>query len=841
MPVRTLRVQSVTARHARVVSTQSVGTRKKKNNVNPLSPLTYYRRHKRAALLLLVLIGSLTLGVFFMVGVMSTGSESTFYRYYYLTRLSRIVAGQALDPGSVAQLRAHLDVAAVLPENGLNVNFPAYGGVHSRPLLGVTEADLPLVMETCDLRLKEGRLIGPRAAEVILSQEIIRALGLKIGDRIGHDINKNYYPAIVTELTLVGVLESIPSEAGPAIQAGFVSYEYLEGHEAYQPRLFNLLIIPRQGRRVAVNDFAATLTNRGDATTSVRLETFEGETEEWRQVGKAISAIYTLADVIMAVAAALVVGMVNQTVIAHRLPELGLLHAVGHEKRRLVRRLVLEMGLIVGVGWGLGLLLSVALSLVMNTTPFAAGGPAIDLVSPVPFLFTLPIPLAVVSWVGFGVNRVLSQLDTIAIVERGKLSMEEAGGKPLRSAAKAGRRGAAPSTLNPLSSWAFYLRHRRQGLALLLSTGLMVLGVAFPAFVTTMMTDATWPLLISYSSHASIVSPAATYQAVDPAVLAQIRTQPGVAHVIPVKALSMMVNAIPAQSPLPIYAVREQDLQTLLDLYGLHVGEGEMIQPRSGQIVLTRALARNRGLGVGDAVGRPVNKMDGIPTALTVVGLLDPNAPGLAQREGYHIPTAPRWVGFASYEFVEDHEQYSAAPMQTLVIPVEGHAAEVETWLEESIASPRVTVETLGTRYRYVQDFLRIALPLLAITESIVAVVAAVALAILNIIFFTQRQDEFGILHAVGYSRAGLIARTWRESASIAGLAWLIGAACCLALVLGAQAIVFVPKGMSLDLTNTIPWLFTLPIPLAIVTASASTIGWALSRLDPVAIIERRA
>jgi len=197
-------------------------------------------------------------------------------------------------------------------------------------------------------------------------------------------------------------------------------------------------------------------------------------------------------------------------------------------------------------------------------------------------------------------------------------------------------------------------------------------------------------------------------------------------------------------------------------------------------------------------------------------------------------------VGFASYEFVEDHEQYSAALMQSLVVPVEGHAAEVETWLEESIASPQVAVETFGTRYRYVREFLRIAMLLLAITESILAVVAAVALAILNTIFVTQRQEEFGILHAVGHSRARLIARTLRESVGIAGVAWLIGAACCLVLVLGTQTFVYAPKGMSLDPANTIPWLFTLPIPVAVLAASAGTIGWTLSRLDPVSIIERR-
>jgi hypothetical protein len=45
---------------------------------------------------------------------------------------------------------------------------------------------------------------------------------------------------------------------------------------------------------------------------------------------------------------------------------------------------------------------------------------------------------------------------------------------------------------------------------------------------------------------------------------------------------------------------------------------------------------------------------------------------------------------------------------------------------------------------------------------------------------------------------------------------------------------------MSLDMANIAPWLFTLPIPMAVIAASAGTIAWALSRLDPVAIIERR-
>jgi len=55
-----------------------------------------------------------------------------------------------------------------------------------------------------------------------------------------------------------------------------------------------------------------------------------------------------------------------------------------------------------------------------------------------------------------------------------------------------------------------------------------------------------------------------------------------------------------------------------------------------------------------------------------------------------------------------------------------------------------------------------------------------------------------------------------------------------------AQANVYAPKGVQVNLLDPGLWLFTLPIPLAVIAASTGTIGWMLYRLDPVSIIERR-
>ena len=139
-----------------------------------------------------------------------------------------------------------------------------------------------------------------------------------------------------------------------------------------------------------------------------------------------------------------------------------------------------------------------------------------------------------------------------------------------------------------------------------------------------------------------------------------------------------------------------------------------------------------------------------------------------------------------------------------------------------------------------IQEMMRSLALLFATTEIGIVVVAAIAVAIMNYISFAQRREEFGVLNALGRSLPWLVGRTAKETGSVAAVAWVISAAIYGIVLLCIQATVYAPKGIGLNLLNPIPWLFMLPIPLAVVLASAGTIAQALRRLDPVAVIERR-
>jgi hypothetical protein len=81
--------------------------------MNPLSPLTYYLRHKRSVLLLMGLITLATLGIYIMVGLLDSLTENLDILSGQLTRFSLVypATSDSLDPTVVSRIRVHSHVA----------------------------------------------------------------------------------------------------------------------------------------------------------------------------------------------------------------------------------------------------------------------------------------------------------------------------------------------------------------------------------------------------------------------------------------------------------------------------------------------------------------------------------------------------------------------------------------------------------------------------------------------------------------------------------------------------------------------------------------------------------
>jgi ABC-type lipoprotein release transport system permease subunit len=786
--------------------------------VNPLSPLTYYLRHKRRALMLTGLLALAVAGIYLLVGLMQETYVTPLHTINrYLLKFSLVQADRAntLDPGVIAQIRAHPDVAQVLPQNDLEIAVPNAGGV-STPfrLIGLQEADVATVLAHCGVTLIEGQLPKPHTNGAALSWEAAMALGLEIGDTFEWSDDRYYYAGVVSPLELVGILSG-------DVGLGIVSYEYLEGHERYHDiARYGVLVIARPGREAAVDDFL----QRSIRSSHTEIYTHQLLMKEVTRNKTLLMATFLPIVLTVTAAITLVVGTVNRLAFLRRLPEFGTLHAVGHSKRWLARRLAQETSGLAVIGWILGILVSLGVMAILNAAIYVPKGYGFDPIQASALLLVVPLPLAVVGATLITATRTLQRIDTVAIVERGELSLE------LAQSVKAGRTQLGKPS-RPLASSTFYRRHTSQAAVLISTMALMIVGTALFVFILEASTDVMLQPPLTALKPMSLVSQKGL--SLDTAVIAQIRAHPAVERTIPAYVFSPFEIAIPPMMidyPLEAYGVTAEDMDYLAELYGLEVAEGHLPRPNTSDIVIPWNVAQNRGLQVGDVIGDRDHP----------IYLGAPKLPSELVVSGIFAPDEDSWLSFFSLEFVSAYQDYWQGDLSLIVVPKAGQRALLDMWLEDEIDGERRTVFTYGTQYAWWQNAANALLLTTSLMESVIAVVAALALVGLNYVFIAQRQAEFGVLNALGLNRLQLVWRVVRESLFTTGTAWLVAVLGCAAILLGLRYGLYVPSGLNLNLFNPTPWFFTLPVPVAVLAVSAAAVAWTLSRLDPVAVIERR-
>ncbi len=798
--------------------------------MNPLSPITYYLRHKGSALLLISLISITTILVYVMIAVVDSTSLINA-EVSYLKHVSiAFPEGDTFEPGVVSQIQLNENTDRVIPENGRSIRQPTWPIPFRVMLLGIPEEELPYLVGQYEMRLKDGRLPAPRTNEFVLTEEVARAIGLQLGDQIDESIDFELFSGIQEPMVLVGILEADPDTAtGLNARVGFASYEYFDSHELYSPGIDRgVLVVPKDGRQADLNQFIETEIFSPYHTWT---DTYENEVQLWSADRAGLLAAFGFINVVVAFGAAVIVGIVNQIGVTQRLPELGMLNALGYSKKRLIRRLSIETAVISGLSWVVGLGLSFGVLLWLKSGFYYDKGMELDLWNPNPFWFVLPVPLIVIFMSAMKIVRVFKRFDPISIVERGKLSTEAQALK------------GNPETIvgaGALSALTFYRRHRRRGITILVGTALAIMIITLPTFVATALLDAVKPDM----AHLQYVSEVIPYRSatIDPGVMAQIKVSPMVERVIPARR-STIDMAIPLgdKGYASVYGIGENNMTYLMDMFGMELREGRLPQARSNELVLAEAIAANHGFEVGDTIGVPYriagsgSYYSTDPTDMVVVGIMASQA---NQIEVGQALSKNMWLGFASIAFMENFED--AFFPTAFIIPAAGRKAELDTWLEESIASPQTFVTTYGAQISAFEEDMRLRTTTMTGIEISIVVIAGIAMGTMNYISLAQRHEEFGVLYALGHSRKWLVQRAIKETGSIVGLAWLIGAGVYGLLLLTAHFTIFAPKGIALNLLDPLPWLFTFPVPLIIIFVSSGTVIRAVSKLDVVATIERR-
>lgn len=378
--------------------------------------------------------------------------------------------------------------------------------------------------------------------------------------------------------------------------------------------------------------------------------------------------------------------------------------------------------------------------------------------------------------------------------------------------------------MNPLSVFTYYLRNLVKLAPVFLVLALAVFGISLTGVLTGSISASAIEKVAVYKG-AALVSPNPKdgRNTIDATIKGDLARNPNLVATYPTIRVSTYMPTLAGQTSAHIYAVNGEVFPVLLKAFELKLVQGRLPRVGSNEVALHKNFAGARGFKVGDVIDPELDDQEWLPGKLEIAGILD----------------GPTTLSLASLEYFSANRAFKNYPHSVLAIPRADAVANAESDLQnldKDLVQPFTYQAELSD---FVQEFSAMDTIVWSI-NSIVVLVLALLAGLLNLIYFLDRMNEFGLLLGIGYSRAFVIRRALIESLTLTFVAWLFGIFFSQVVYSLLNTFIFEPRGVSLSVLNWRALQFTLPIPIMVGLFSAGTVLWQLRKLDPMQMIERR-
>ncbi|MDA1194716.1 MAG: FtsX-like permease family protein [Planctomycetota bacterium] len=377
-----------------------------------------------------------------------------------------------------------------------------------------------------------------------------------------------------------------------------------------------------------------------------------------------------------------------------------------------------------------------------------------------------------------------------------------------------------------LSPWTYLLRNPRRilplfGIQALVTCLLVLIITPTNAFEATAEANVR-PLEIF-----TIVSPRLRRE-FDEELLAVLDANPHQQERVRAKMLWVRTPMIVGEGYAPLIALPVEVRDAFLKRVELTLVDGRLPEPGEDGAVLHEAVVRARGMKLGDKFGQLIDPTDPTPGRFTLVGTLaGESRMGIAD---FAYADQPFFVLARRDPFQVVYANAGAKDASDAYL----HAAT-----QEDGESAFRVVDDDYVRGRIEANLKNLPLILGFITFS-VAIVVALVIALLNMIAFQVRVDEFGLLLAIGHARRRLVGKLAAEAFAVAATGWLVGLALGLLGVWIYDQVWLAPQGILLRVLDPRPLLFSMSVPVLSTLTGAIALARRLRRMDPVAVIQRR-
>ncbi|MDP4089312.1 MAG: ABC transporter permease [Bacillota bacterium] len=369
----------------------------------------------------------------------------------------------------------------------------------------------------------------------------------------------------------------------------------------------------------------------------------------------------------------------------------------------------------------------------------------------------------------------------------------------------------------PLSPFNYYRGNKKRTIPVIVCTSLCI----FFTYVLSIYVQATFmsdDLTNGNEKYFSYVYSQKSSEKLDSAVIEKIMSFEDTERIVQCSREFTNFNMpIGGDAMMPIYKVSEEDMKFMIDTMGLKFKEGGF-PGKEDEIALPERIAKSKSYKVGDIVGKSYKKGETLNGSYKLTGILQGDS----------------LMGFIPYNGINREPK-----SMVLVFHKKDKVYEENDFLINNIKSQNTSVMTYRQlKQRQSSDNMQMQV-VINILLVIVVVVMILAIVNLSYVHFFQRRREFGVLHAVGYSRRQIVKRAFVEMFVMQSLGYAIGIIMALGAGILLKTLLFDRKGLPFEVINLQAFVQTIIIPIFMSVFNIIPVSRMLAKIDAISIIQR--
>lgn len=375
----------------------------------------------------------------------------------------------------------------------------------------------------------------------------------------------------------------------------------------------------------------------------------------------------------------------------------------------------------------------------------------------------------------------------------------------------------------PLVASTYLVRNARKTTPLV---AVIVLAVLLVAGIVSIMNSIPLSIrtIYSYSKIMLGVTPRGDAD-MTPKIKARILAESPVPidRLIVCRASGAQVRSIVGKWPFVVIALGQEDMRYYLRRMQVSRIEGRLPAAGKPEALISVPVARNLGLGIGDALIGPDKNEAYSPQSVKIVGIAD----------------SPQWLMLAPIEY---HQVNHFPPIDLLVVFARNDADQekLDSWATEAFRGDRAQVFAWAELEKTTNEMFATLYKILNVVIALLVLVITLMMGMLMNIYQSQRLQEYGLLQALGYTKRRLLRRSLAESVIVVVGGWVLGLLCAHLLLRVVKLILMDPSAYALDTLDPLAFAYTIPIPIAILGAAFLTVWLRFRDFDPVGVVERR-